>query len=567
MILMPLTLKITTLSPVHIGSGDRLISGVDYLIHGNSLVVISLDKLLQWISARPDHERLVSILTTALANPKKGGIEEFLRQVNHQVDLAAIQAYRINSNGHHPPEILGFIKTLTSRPFLPGSSLKGAIRSALLRGKVHEDTDLQGRIDSTLSQEIEHFRSQTKNQEGRRRGPDTKSQEIEGFVFVKGGIKPNKRSNYDLNRLLQIRDSEPLDISRSLEVQRVQLLSIRGHRLGWKEKNSDYGNNPTTLYIEALKKNVTVKLTATWQTYLQSEAASELQSSTVEALFAYWMDYLRIASLNLLLQEQTFYRRYGQTDLADWYEARINEMVSDPTAVMLPLGWGGGYDAKTITDLLSEKTFGLVVETFRNTQGLGKPGRNPGAKWLGPLDSPKSRKVVVTPDDALQPLGWVKFEIELNDEAREWFERQQKRFPDKKPSLPSLDGERAKYSPPLSGVDSSAKKTTPSASTKPIHEQTPTPAPRSKTQEEKVIQHFSETPEAGDIFLGTYLDVDKGEALFEIPGLDVDAQAYAVVAQKDLPSFWHKSKPLKLRVVKVIQERASYFKVLCEVVS
>ncbi len=125
-----------------------------------------------------------------------------------------------------------------------------------------------------------------------------------------------------------------------------------------------------------------------------------------------------------------------------------------------------------------------------------------------------------------------------------------------------------KYSPPLSGVDGLVlRKRRLLLQAKPIHEQTPTPAPRSKTQEEKVIQHFSETPEAGDIFLGTYLDVDKGEALFEIPGLDVDAQAYAVVAQKDLPSFWHKSKPLKLRVVKVIQERASYFKVLCEVVS
>ncbi len=566
MVFMPLTLKITTLSPVHIGNGDRLISGVDYLIHGDSLVVISLDRLLRWIGARPDHERLVSILTTALANPKKGGIEEFLRQINYQIDLATIAAYQIRSNGYRPPEVFSFIKTLTSHPILPGSSLKGAIRSALMRGKVHEDTSLQQRIDYTLSQEIKHFRSQPKNHEGRRRGPDTKSQEIEGFVFVKGEIKSNKRSNYDLNRLLQIRDSDPLDISHSLELQKVQLLSIRGHRLGRKEKNSNYGNNPITLYVEALRKNLTVELAATWQTYLLSETASELRSSNIEALFVYWVDYLRIASLNLLVQEQAFYRRYGQTDLANWYEARINEMANDSHAVILPLGWGGGYDAKTITDLLSKQTFKLVVETFRNTQGLGKPGRNPDAKWLGPLDSPKSRKVVVTQDNTLQPLGWVKVEIEYDAKAQEWFEQQQKRFSDKKPSLPALDDERVKYLPPLSGVESNIKKTTTSASIKPSHEQAPTPAPRPKTKEEKVIQHFSETPKVGDIFLGTYLDTDNGEALFEIPGLDVDTQAYAVVAQKDLPSFWHKSKPLKLRVVKVIQERTSYFKVLCEVV-
>ncbi|MGB9800264.1 MAG: type III-A CRISPR-associated RAMP protein Csm5 [Thermanaerothrix sp.] len=558
MVLMPLTLKITTLSPVHIGSGDRLISGVDYLIHGDSLVVISPDRLLRWIGARPDQERLVSILTTALANPKKGGIEEFLRQINYQIDLATIAAYKIKSNGYRPLEVFSFIKTLTSHPILPGSSLKGAIRSALLRGKVHEDTSLQRRIDSTLSREIEHFRSLIKNPEDRRKGPETKSEEIEGMVFVRDGI--------NLNRLLQIRDSDPLDISRSLELHKVQLLSIREHHLGWKEKNSNYGNNPTTLYVEALRKNLTIELAATWQTYLLSETASELRSNNIEALFAYWVDYLRIASLNLLVQEQAFYSRYGQTDLANWYEARINEIANDSPAVILPLGWGGGYDAKTITDLLSEQTFRLVVESFRNTQGLGKPGRNPNAKWLGPLNSPKSRKVVVTQDNTLQPLGWVKVEIEYDAKAQEWFEQQQKRFSDKKPSLPALDDERVKYLPPLSGVESNIKKTTTSASIKPSHEQAPTPAPRPKTKEEKVIQHFSETPKVGDIFLGTYLDTDNGEALFEIPGLDVDTQAYAVVAQKDLPSFWHKSKPLKLRVVKVIQERTSYFKVLCEVV-
>ena len=128
----------------------------------------------------------------------------------------------------------------------------------------------------------------------------------------------------------------------------------------------------------------------------------------------------RAAALNLIGQEIEFYQEYRHADVAGWYETLRDGLKGmRGQQFVLPIGWGSGYDAKTVTDLLGDEVFGYVASQYRNTKGLGHPGNSAASEWLGPALSPKSRKLVVRRDaqgkEVLVPVGWVAVNLKSLD--------------------------------------------------------------------------------------------------------------------------------------------------------
>lgn len=557
----PFNLTLTVMAPVHIGSGER-ISSMEFQIKKedsqNFLSVFSLDSLLEWIGAQPNAERLASLLTGMLENPKNGGLRKFIN--DHQVPLSAVESYAVPlADGVTPNEVrevLTFIKTAGSRVYLPGSSLKGALRSALLRGALVQNRDWRKQTEQLVSDGIKANR--------------TNSNAIEAEVFVKPGVKPSKWSNYDLNRLINLRDSEPFDAKEVLRLYAVRMLSVnKRNTLDWKLNPN--GDAFTTLFVEMLPTGFTITLPAVWQGYLLSELASDLRQPEREAVFVFWNSYLRQVSLNLLQQEHDFYQRHARPELAQWYEKRLNQMEkADPNVCILPLGWGSGYDAKTVTDLFSAETFAEVVRAstklraFRNVQGLGKPGNNPAGTWLGVADSPKSRKVVLKSETEALPVGWVALRLEPADEAASaWIEGERKRLgrfqPAVQPGAPAA-APKEQLRPPVP-----QEQPQPQPQTKPEPPaSTPKAAPPPKPPVAPLITHFTAVPKVGDVFEGSYVDEDAGEVLYEIPGLDFDTQAYAVVLRSEYPAFPKKLARCRLTVKQIVPEAKDYYKVICD---
>jgi hypothetical protein len=235
--------------------------------------------------------------------------------------------------------------------------------------------------------------------------------------------------------------------------------------------------------------------------------------------------------------------------------------------VLLPLGWGSGYDAKTITDLFSVQTFKSVVNAyglknlraFRNVQGLGRPGNIPGNNWLGAADSPKSRKVIYLNETQAIPVGWVALRLEpANEAANEWMQAERTRLSRYQPVV--------KVQPPPSEPDKPLSSALPVApQTQPPPVTTPSkPVPPPKIQPKALIPQFERTPRVGEAFEGIYVDEDRGEVLYEIPGLDFDTQAYAVVLRSQFPNFPKKRQRCRLTVKEVVEVGKNYFKVICE---
>lgn len=117
----------------------------------------------------------------------------------------------------------------------------------------------------------------------------------------------------------------------------------------------------------------------------------------------------RSASRNLIEQEIAFYQYHAgevAQEMLGWFSRLANQVqASSDDTCMLPLGWGSGYDAKTVTDLVEDTLFEQVSNRSRFTHRLGRPGGE-GA-WLHSPLVPKTRKVVVL-DGQYYPMGWVK---------------------------------------------------------------------------------------------------------------------------------------------------------------
>ncbi len=125
------------LSPIHIGSGSE-IEPLDYIIRGNRLYLFSMNS---FVSKLTDSER--ARFEAVIDSGDLISVRKFLFD-NADVEKCAAYSVEVSAGvaGRYRAKlqdvqnqlmISPFIRdTVSGRPFIPGSSLKGAIRTALV---------------------------------------------------------------------------------------------------------------------------------------------------------------------------------------------------------------------------------------------------------------------------------------------------------------------------------------------------------------------------------------------------------------------------------------------------
>ena len=103
-------------------------------------------------------------------------------------------------------------------------------------------------------------------------------------------------------------------------------------------------------------------------------------------------------------EEAKFYDYYRLPELANFYESLSNQIenLSDG-AFILPIGWGTGYLAKTVTGLLTGDDTDLMMKLRRHYR-LGR-SRSGGDYYDD--EFPKTRRVLYDRQRPKSPLGWV----------------------------------------------------------------------------------------------------------------------------------------------------------------
>ncbi|MCS7289331.1 MAG: type III-A CRISPR-associated RAMP protein Csm5 [Roseiflexus sp.] len=461
------SLTITTLTPIHIGTGDRLAANLDYYVDGDATLVINTDAALDlvvdlWQQHRVPYEEQLRRFHAELAQEEerirqaderlRRQIEQFEENPPRRKDEYERQANRFREEARRlkerkqqlaerranppqpddtgdllPPELISGstldqlveggllpldrlreramfngrplvryalngrpasgevyeqIKDVADRLYLPGSSLKGAIRSA-------------------LAWDVAHSPAIAALQRAVTQGAKGADDEIEQDVFL--GTPRSQRSINntvrDVLRTLHISDSAPVE-------RAPELLAVRIYR-----SRSAQG----LIALEAIPANVEFRATLQIERYpFESRVARSILD------FGEWQRRLQPEELAAACQRRAarlidgeldyFNRQTDAAELTRFYtdlRARLERM--DAHSFLLPIGWGAGWRSKTLDDRLRqgadrENTFVQVVQHHKLKKHKSA-GFRPGDVF------PETRKVIVRGALPWQPLGWVEARI------------------------------------------------------------------------------------------------------------------------------------------------------------
>lgn len=126
-------LKITTISPLNIGNGD-VYANMDYYIENNKAKakIINIEELFESIDDINKINKLVNLIKHNMDNNRmKGGVKETYESIGLYPDEHILKEVDCKINKDARVQVRKFINQ-NGKYYVPGSSLKGAIRTAYI---------------------------------------------------------------------------------------------------------------------------------------------------------------------------------------------------------------------------------------------------------------------------------------------------------------------------------------------------------------------------------------------------------------------------------------------------
>lgn len=212
------SIKLTTLTPVHVGSGETLFRDLNFVVVEDKIVYLDDRKLIEKIG-------ILNINQWTLAIERGQSVREFLSQMLGRgthldwLSLASRTSHLVTRNARS-----SFLKTLfrtaCAGPTIPGSAIKGAFTTLLLNHFLTDDVIRNIKIYDISS----------------RRG--------EGRVFSSENLMNRffgKEPNSSINRFLKVFDAS-FEISQT-EVHEVFLIKLK------REMNGEWIQQPGQSFL------------------------------------------------------------------------------------------------------------------------------------------------------------------------------------------------------------------------------------------------------------------------------------------------------------------------------
>ncbi len=366
--------ELEVLTPLHIGSGGQWTT-FDYIYDPTTrlLRIIDLNRVLAQPRVNPDD--------LARHYERRGfQIGQYLRDRN--ISPTAVELYHLPcASDPRDQPVRVFTKTSLGRPYLPGSTLKGAIRTAVLWQLLQSD-------EVAFTKALDYFQRVGRNDRTLPRSAHNRQWTGSNIERLPEALGPDP--NTDLMRVIQIEDSPELPLE-TLEV--VEVSSYLLNAQGQLERDRRLTN-----YAETLKRGTRLEIHVRCDDFLFSEVARELGFAPKQRVVerAGLFETLRSFAEPLRKSEIEFYRRYRLSAVAEHLEGLA---VGD--GVLLCLGWGGGWSSKTITRAFLQRS----DFDFMRLRRVFRLGQSRSQRDFYHTIFPKSRRLVASP--ALMPLGWV----------------------------------------------------------------------------------------------------------------------------------------------------------------
>jgi CRISPR-associated protein Csm5 len=344
--------RVTALTPLLVGDGDKL-SPVDYMVWKDHVNVLDQRRIFKLLARGPRLEGYLTQLKKAdkLDFASWGGFAQNFagRRIPFEHSSAVAHWDRA------PRESL-FIPTFASStggPYLPGSPLKGCLRTAMLFANLR---------DGLLADLPQRFQSDRPP----RRPAEGPEQEVLGA------------SGRSRMRVISTGDSDPIATSAmKVYLVRVSTLQAKGpsqYTLGWK---------PTPVFAEMALPGTAFDQGARARIF---DAANRYATQ----LIARQKEYAAWTGLELLAQQLTE------------LESKI-QSIDRGSACVMCIGWGGGLLAKSAwispdKDAENYRQILKVLPYYSRAINSGLP-------------FPKTRRIVFQGDKPATLPGWVFLEV------------------------------------------------------------------------------------------------------------------------------------------------------------
>ena len=376
--------QLEIITPVHIGSGETL-NHVDGCYANGRWYAIDLDKILRHPSVD------LNALTSEMSR-RDFRWEPYLQQ--HNIAPAEFAAYSLTCpQSPEETEIREAIKTVENRPYIPGSTLKGALRTALLG-------EILGENDNIYD---ESLRQLTAIIDQRPRGNPRSEQpahRIESSAF-------GKDPNHDLLRALQASDTMPLG-SNSVEIGMVWTLTLdqNDQFIQKVDRGRAYKN-----FVQQIQRGQSLTFTLKIDELLfrEHEKTRLGFSNSQKDMLQDIAEVCRSDAAALMQSERDFFDDYNLSEIAEVYDRLIGFNNRLPEgAFLLQIGWGTGYHANTVTSLFTDDQAApenLLID-LRKRFKLGESRSERG--HYDEREFPKTRRILYRGRNPIAPLGWVK---------------------------------------------------------------------------------------------------------------------------------------------------------------
>ena len=386
------TVNVEVQTPVHVGSGET-VNALSYLRVKDMLYVIDDNRWQRWLEAQNVTSRFLQWMDSVaqvMGTPQQRqmSLTRFLTDTLRRQDVEAVAkqvaAYPLRMEECGEPDAVRGLKAhlrdARRCAYLPGSSLKGAIRTALVEDLLLEHDHLERYLQQPLQQRL---RTAAGDRRRLRREVREVWQQMEQ-ALLRGG---KQKANFDLLRFVMVSDSEPF------AHEQVSLRLVRSEGTG----------RPTQTWLEMVRPGASTRFTLT----LLPDAPLKPLGLDDEL-----GEYLLWETLFEVLYERA--ERRLQRELQYAYPAAVKQelqrlqFLNRPDAPLLCVGWGQGYLGTTVMGLVrddSPQEYARMVQNMREAL----PRRGQGVQ---PQNFPKTRRAVRQGNgQAVCTPGWVQLRL------------------------------------------------------------------------------------------------------------------------------------------------------------
>ena len=380
------TYRVTCLTPTLVGDGQKL-APVDYMVWRDQVNVLDQNRIFRLLARGPRLDNYLLQIRRAekLDFATWGGFAQNFAGRRIAFEDPSLTAVWERTRGEHL-----FIPTFAasgSGIFLPGSVLKGAIRSALVLDRAQ---------DSQWAETAQRLASEF--------APRHPGEALEQAVL---GGSHNSRM-----RAVMIADSRPAEAnSTRVYLIRVSTLSERGGRVegGWKTSprgTVDFRrvDDSTPYFVEMASPGTAFE--GRWQEPPRFSSAEMLRALRWKEPLtaAKVLESANRAAEKVLAQQKQYAEKVGLARVGatlNQLEKRLAEIRTSGTSCLLSLGWGPGLLGKAgYTDPKAE----AVRPAFQKLTAFSSELRTS-------LPVPKTRRIVFLKGLPTSLPGWVQLDL------------------------------------------------------------------------------------------------------------------------------------------------------------